>query len=85
MISEAVGISIGAVDTILTADLKFHKVCAKFVPKIFSDDQIQFSVQCCTDILEMIEADSGFLNNVVTCNKSLASTNEPESKRQSAQ
>ena len=28
MISEAVGISIGTVDTILTEDLKLHKVCA---------------------------------------------------------
>ena len=36
MISEAVGISIG---TVLTEDLKLHKVCAKFVPKILSDDQ----------------------------------------------
>ena len=42
MISEAVGISIGTVDTILTEDLKLHKVCAKFVPKILSDDQNSF-------------------------------------------
>lgn len=85
MISEAVGISIGTVDTILTEDLKLHKVCAKFVPKILSDDQRQFRVECCTDILEMIEADSGFLNNVVTCDESWVLTYDPESKRQSAQ
>ena len=36
MIFEAVGISIGTVDTITTKDLKLHKVCAKFVPKILS-------------------------------------------------
>ena len=28
MISEAVGISIGTVDSILTEDMKLHKVCA---------------------------------------------------------
>ena len=61
MISEAVGISIGTVDTIVIEDLKLHKVCAKFVSKILSEDQRQFCVECCTDILEMIEADSGFL------------------------
>ena len=33
MISKAVGISIGTVKTVLTEDLKLHKVCAKFVPK----------------------------------------------------
>ena len=38
MISEAVGITIGTVDTILTEDLKLHKVCAKFVSKIFSEN-----------------------------------------------
>ena len=61
MISEAVGISIGTVDTILTEDLKLHKVCAKFAPKILSKDQRQFRVECCTAALKMIEADSGFL------------------------
>ena len=33
IISEAVGISIRIVDTIMIEDLKLHKVCAKFVPK----------------------------------------------------
>ncbi|XP_076058511.1 protein GVQW3-like [Oratosquilla oratoria] len=62
MISENVGISIGSVETVMTEDLKLHKVCTKLVPKILSDHQRQFRVECCTDILEMIEADSGFLN-----------------------
>ncbi|XP_068238535.1 protein GVQW3-like [Palaemon carinicauda] len=85
MISEAVGISIGRVEAVLTKDLNPHKVCAKFVPKILSDDQKQFRVECCTDILEMIEADSGFLNKVVTCDQSWVFTYDPESKHQSAQ
>ena len=42
MISEAVGVSVGTVDTILTNDLKLHKVCAKFAPKILCRDQRQF-------------------------------------------
>ena len=42
MVSEAVGISIGTVDTILIEDLKLYKVCARFEPKILSDDQKQF-------------------------------------------
>ena len=85
MISEAVGISVGTVDTILTNDLKLHKVCAKFVPKILSRDQRQFRVECCTNILQMIEADFEFLNNIVTCDESWVFTYDPESKRQSAQ
>ena len=45
MISKAVGISIGTVKTVLTEDLKLHKVCAKFVTKIPSDDQKQFCMR----------------------------------------
>ena len=85
MISEAFGISIGTVETVLTEDLKLHKVCATFVPKILSDDQRQFLMECCTYILEMIEADSGFLNKIVTCDESWVFTYDPKSKCQSAQ
>ena len=70
MKSCAVGVSIGTGDKILTVDLKLHKFCAKFVPKILSDDQRQFRVDCCTDIPEMIESDSRFLNKIVTCDES---------------
>ena len=66
MISEAVGIRIGTVETFLTKDLKLHKVCAKFVPNILSDHQRLFLVECCTVILEMIEAHSSSLNKIVT-------------------
>ena len=38
-ISEDVGVSVGSVDTILTVDLKIHKIWTKIVPKIFSKDQ----------------------------------------------
>ena len=38
MISEAVGISVGTVDAILTKDLNLHKVCAKFIPMILSEN-----------------------------------------------
>ena len=85
IISKAVGISVGTVDTILTNDLKLHKVCAKCVPKILSRDQRQFDVKCFTDILQMIKADFKFLNNIVTCDESCVFTCDPESKRQRAQ
>ena len=46
MISEAVGIGIGTVDTILTEDLKINKVCAKFsqrsYPRTKDSDQWWF-------------------------------------------
>ncbi|XP_068225648.1 protein GVQW3-like [Palaemon carinicauda] len=74
MIFEAFGIRTGTVDKILTEDLKLHKVCVKFVPKILSDYQKKIHEEYCTDILKMIETDSVFLNQVVTCDKSLMQT-----------
>ena len=82
---EAVGISVGTVDTIMTNNLKLYKVCAKFVPKTLFRDQRQFRVECGTDILQMIVADFEFLNNIVTCDESWEFMYDPESKRQSAQ
>ncbi|XP_076060726.1 uncharacterized protein LOC143036817 [Oratosquilla oratoria] len=55
------------------------------MPKILSDNQRQFHKECCTDILDMIVANSGFLNKVVTCDKSWVFTNDPDSKCPSAQ
>ena len=42
-------------------------------------------MECYTYILEMIEADSGFLNNIETYDESWVFTYDPESKCQSAQ
>ena len=33
MLSKAVGVGIGIVNTILTEGLELHKICAKFLPK----------------------------------------------------
>ena len=69
MLFEVIGISIGTVDTNLIKDLKFCKVCAKFVPKIF----------------QMIENNSGLLNNIVGYDESWMFTYNLEGKHQSAQ
>jgi len=57
----------------------------KSVPNILSSDQRKFHEECCTDILEMIEADSEFLSNVATCDEGWAFTYDSDSKRENAQ
>ena len=84
MISKAFGINVGIFDTILTDNLKRHKACAKFVPKILYIDQIKFRVECCTGILEIMEAYSKILSNIAICDESWVVTYDPMSKRQSA-
>lgn len=53
IIYKVVGITISTVKSVLIEDLKLHKVYAKFVSKILSDDQKQFCVVCCSDILNI--------------------------------
>ena len=57
MISKVVGVSVGTVDSILTEDLKLHKICAKD-PLKGSETVLQFCVERCTDMLKMIETNS---------------------------
>jgi DNA-binding Lrp family transcriptional regulator len=38
-IAEDVGISFGSCQTILTEKLKMHRVAAKFVPRVLTEDQ----------------------------------------------
>ena len=58
MMAEKFNINHESVHTILLEELHIHKVCAKIVPKLLSDDQKQHRVQVCEDMLERIGADS---------------------------
>ncbi|XP_045118427.1 protein GVQW3-like [Portunus trituberculatus] len=84
MISEAVGISTGTVDSSDRRSEASQSLCQVRAKDPLRRPEAVF-VECCTDILEMIEADSAFLNKVVTCDERWVFTYDPESKRQSAQ
>jgi hypothetical protein len=55
-------ISFKSVQTILTADLSTKRVVAKFVPKLFSDDQKLNQKQIATDLLQCSEYNELFSN-----------------------
>ena len=70
MISDRIGIDKMIVHTIITENLVMRKICAKLVPKVLTDDQKQRRMSACEDLLQRVEEDPGFLDNVITGDES---------------
>src|SRR5215469_16928823 len=84
-LADEVGVSIGSVHTILTADLGLRRVSAKFVPKLLTMEQKQLRLEIAQDMLDCVESDSNFLNTVITGDESWVYGYDPETKAQSSQ
>jgi histone-lysine N-methyltransferase SETMAR len=84
-LTDEVGVSIGSVHTILTADLGLRRVSAKFVPKLLTVEQKQLRLEIALYMLDYVESDSNFLNTVITGDESWAYGYDPETKAQSSQ
>jgi len=46
-----------------------RKVCAKMVPKLLSDEQIEHRKELCLDLLQCIENEPDLLNSIITCDE----------------
>ena len=81
-IAELVNIDKKTVWKILHENLQMKKVCAKMVPKLHTPEQQETRLNMCVEILENIENDPKFLENVITCDESGFFQYDPETKRQ---
>ena len=72
-----------SVRTILTVDSGMKKICAKMVPKLLSEDQRARRVDVSRDILEQLEGNPEFLDDVITGDETWVFQYDPETKRQS--
>jgi len=79
------GISVGSCDAILTDDLHMKHVCAKFVPRLLTDDQHEQHQTIAQDVFECSCEDVQFLKNVVTGDESWVYGYDPETKQQLSQ
>ena len=80
-----VGVSIGSVHTVLTADLGLRRVSVKFVPKLLTMEQKQRRLEIAQDMLDCVESDSNLLNAVITGDESWVYGYDQETKAQSSQ
>ncbi|GFU67138.1 mariner Mos1 transposase [Trichonephila clavipes] len=71
------------VHKIISEDLGMRKICGKLVPKVFTDVQKQNRDAVSKDLLERIEEDPYFVDNVITGDESWFFQYDPETKRQS--
>lgn len=82
-VSELTGVDKESVRQILHESFNMNKVCSKMVPKCLTIEQKERRRMICSDILQNIESDPTFLQNVITCDESWFFTYDPETKRQS--
>jgi len=61
------------------------KMCLKMVPRLLTPEQNEIRMNMCADILQNIENDPYFLENIITCDETWLFQYDPESKRQSMQ
>ena len=81
-ISVQFNISMGTVHTIIREELKMRKICVKFVPRVFREDQKE---RCCHDSREMVKlinSDPAVLDALVICDESWIYCYDPETKRE---
>ncbi|UYV78563.1 hypothetical protein LAZ67_16002005 [Cordylochernes scorpioides] len=82
-IADTLHMSTFVVHGIVTEDLQMRKVCAKFVPKVLTQDQKELRVLRCQELLDLLQNEPGFLNSVVTRDESWMFEYDQKSKRQS--
>ena len=83
-LEEATGISYGSIHNILHDELHMSKVCARWVPKMLSDDMKQSRVTISGAMLTRYNTNpDDFHLRVVTCDETWLYHYDPESKQES--
>jgi predicted RecB family endonuclease len=85
MISSVLNLNRQTVHEILTFELCMQKICAKLVPKIFTNEQKENRRNVCLDLLECIKNDKNFLKHVITGDGTWILEYDPDTKRQSSE
>lgn len=83
-IAIKVGISYGSTYSILSEELGYRKVCARWVPRLLTVDQKLNRFQVCERLLARFrEEGDPFLSHIVTCDETWVHHYTPESKQAS--
>ena len=61
-ISSQFDVSVGTLHTIIREELKMRKICAKFVPRVFKEDQKERRSYDSREMVELINSDPAFLD-----------------------
>lgn len=84
-LSNALNISVGSAHSVLVDHLKMRRVCARWVPRLLTDDQRAERVKICKALLRRAEREGeSFLDKIVTVDETWMHHFEPETKFQSS-
>ena len=85
-LAQQVGISSSSVHLILTEKLHKHKVAAKWIPHLLTEEQLGNRTRICASHLRRFRREGNqFLHRIIAGDETWARAFEPELKRQSAQ
>ena len=62
-LSAQFDVSVGTVHTLIRGELKMQKICAKFVPRMFREDQKERRCHDCREMVELINLDPVVLDS----------------------
>ena len=80
-----VGIGYGSCQRILTEQLNMHRIAAKFVPRVLTQDQKDSRLAICQELKGTVINDPTLLLNVITGYERIVYAYDPETKLQSSQ
>lgn len=84
-IHERSDCSIGTVHRIIHDELNMRRLCARWIPKMLTDEQKVERVRCCNQFLRRFHREGErFLRRIVTVDETWISLYEPETKSQSS-
>ena len=65
-LADSIDASFGSVQAILTSTLGMHRIAAKFVPRLLTNDQKEHRVDVCKDLLHTMQEDPLFTSRLIT-------------------
>lgn len=82
-LAEALGISLGTVSNILSVNLGFKKLCAKWLPHSLTMEQKHIRMRLCQQHLERFKKNkSDFIRRFITMDETWVYHHDPESKQE---
>ena len=83
-IADMTGLSLGTVHDILTSQLEMNKVCARWVPRLLTSDEMTERVKVWGSFLARFRKDGdNFLDRIVTTDETIINFYDPETKKES--
>ena len=84
-IAEQLDVSRGTVHNILTRQLKMNKVCARWVPRLLTDENMQDRVSASREFLRNAQrGGDAFLDSIITTDETWVNMYNPETKQESS-